>query len=64
MDEKQGHTVGSKITLSGKILGLPLRVEEIITAYDRPLAKAWETIGSPRLLVMGPYRMGFSLAPQ
>jgi hypothetical protein len=62
MDEKQGRAAGSKITLSGKIIGLSLNVEEVVTEYDHPNSKAWETIGSPRLLVIGSYRMGFSLS--
>lgn len=28
---------------------------------DPPLAKRWETVGEPRLLVIGPYRMSFDL---
>ena len=62
MDAKQGRAVGSKITLSGRILGLSLKVEEVVTEYDRPYSKVWKTIGSPRLLVIGPYGMGFSLS--
>lgn len=62
IDREEGHAVGSKIALSGKILGLRLRVEEVVTEYHPPHAKAWETVGSPRLLVIGPYGMGFSLA--
>ena len=61
IDEKEGHASGSKIVLSGKILGLSLMVEEVVTEYDAPYTKAWATIGSPRLLVIGPYRMGFSI---
>ena len=61
MDEQQGRAVGSRITLSGKVLGFSLKVEEIVTQYDVPHAKAWKTVGSPRLLVIGPYSMGFSL---
>jgi hypothetical protein len=29
---------------------------------DQP-RKVWQTVGTPRLLVIGPYRMGFSLVP-
>ena len=62
MDEKQGRAVGSKITLSGRILGLSLNVEEVVTEYNHPYSKAWKTIGTPRLLVIGPYGMGFSIS--
>lgn len=63
-DEKQGRTVGSKITLSGRILGLPLMVEEVVIEHNPPYAKSWQTIGSPRLLLVGPYHMGFVLFPR
>ena len=62
MDEKQGRAAGSIITLSGRILSLSLNVKEVVTEYDYPNSKAWKTIGSPRLLVIGSYRMGFSLS--
>ena len=61
IDEQQGRAAGSRMTLSGKILGCSLKVEEIVMQYDVPHAKAWKTVGSPRLLVIGPYGMGFSL---
>ena len=64
LDKKQGRAVGSKITLSGNILGLSIHVEEIVTDYDYPYCKAWKTIGSPRLIVIGSYGMGFSLYPR
>ena len=34
-----------------------------MTERNPPLRKVWETIGTPRLLVIGHYRMGFELAP-
>lgn len=41
--------------LSGAMLGLLLKVEEVVTTYNRPYAKTWATIGSPRLSVVGLY---------
>ena len=29
-----------------------------------PMRKTWETRGEPRLLVIGPYRMGFTIVPR
>ena len=52
------------IRLSGKVFGLELSVEEIVTERVPPQSKAWETTGSPRLLVIEHYRMGFEIAPQ
>jgi hypothetical protein len=62
LDAAKGQSVGSRIRLSGRILGLPLSVDEIVTECERPLRKVWETTGEPRLLVIGPYRMGFEIS--
>ena len=62
-DERRGRAVGSRMRLSGRLLGLPLEVIEVVTERDSPRRKAWETRGEPRLLVIGPYRMGFEIVP-
>lgn len=62
-DEKEGKAIGSKITMSGRVLGLHLFVEEIVTERAPPFQKIWETIGHPRLIVVGHYRMGFDIEP-
>jgi hypothetical protein len=31
---------------------------------EPPARKVWETVGEPRLLVIGAYRMGFDLSPR
>jgi hypothetical protein len=64
LDAGQGQTVGSRIRLSGRVFGLELSVEEIVIERVPPQRKVWETIGSPRLLVIGHYRMGFEIASQ
>ncbi|MEX0803301.1 MAG: SRPBCC family protein [Candidatus Binatia bacterium] len=64
LDAGRGKTVGSRIRLSGRVFGLELSVEEIVTARVPPQRKVWETTGSPRLLVIGHYRMGFEIASQ
>ena len=53
-----GRAVGSHIRLAGRVLGLRLMVEEVVVER-RPDRKRWETVGEPRLLVIGPYEMGF-----
>lgn len=63
LDEGSGRRVGSIIRLDGKVLGLALRVEEVVVEHSPPIKKAWETIGEPKLLVIGPYRMGFEIKP-
>ena len=63
LDTGKGQTVGSHIRLSGRFLGIPLAVDEAVTERTPPARKAWETIGEPRLIVIGPYRMGFEITP-
>ena len=64
LDAERGRKVGSHIVLSGRILGISLFVDEVVTVRDPPQRKTWETVGRPRLLVVGGYRMGFELAPE
>ena len=61
LDDGQGRRVGSHIMLRGRVFGLRLEVEEVVTAHERPALKVWETIGIPRLLVIGRYRMWFEV---
>lgn len=63
LDDANGRAVGSRIRLAGKVLGLSLALTEVVTRHAPPLSKAWQTIGSPRLIVIGPYRMGFEITP-
>lgn len=63
LDSQRGQAVGSVIRMKGRILGVSLHVEEVVTHYEPPARKSWETRGQPRLLVIGRYRMGFVLSP-
>ena len=63
-DALQGQAVGSVIRVTGRVLGVDLMVEEVVTDRVPPSRKTWETRGEPRLLVIGPYRMGFTISPQ
>jgi len=63
-DRGRGRTLGSRIGMSGKVLGLSLEVSEIVSERDPPRRKVWQTEGTPRLLVIGAYRMGFDIAPE
>jgi hypothetical protein len=63
LDAQHGRSIGSHIVLRGRVLGIQLYLDEIVIVREPPLAKTWETIGEPRLLVIGPYRMGFNLTP-
>ena len=63
-DALKGQAVSSLIRLTGRVLGVNLAVEEVITERVPPLRKTWETRGEPRLLVVGSYRMGFTISPK
>lgn len=62
-DADRGRAVGSHIALKGRALGIALSVEEVVTERTPPIRKIWETLGTPKLLVIGPYRMGFEIEP-
>ena len=64
VDAGRGQVIGSRIRLSGRAFGIRLFVEEVVTERDPPHRKVWETVGQPRLLVIGHYRMGYDIAPQ
>lgn len=49
--------------LKGRVLGVQLSLEEVVAERTPPIRKVWMTVGTPRLLVIGPYRMGFVLVP-
>lgn len=63
-DNGRGRMLGSRIGMSGKVLGLALEMSETIIERDPPRRKVWQTEGTPRLLVIGAYRMGFDIAPE
>jgi hypothetical protein len=63
VDARGGREVGSKISMSGRMMGLELSLEEVVTERRPPYAKVWETIGSPKLVVIAQYRMGFEVTP-
>ena len=62
-DEQAGRAAGSRMRLAGRVLGVRLSLEEVVTEHTPPTRKVWMTVGTPRLLVIGPYRMGFVLVP-
>ena len=49
--------------LRGRVFGIRLFLDEVVIMREPPLQKIWETVGELRLLVIGPYRMGFNLSP-
>ena len=64
VDADGGRSIGSKIRMRASVMGIPLSLEEIVTERQIPYKKVWETVGTPRLLVIAQYRMGFDLTPE
>ena len=61
VDADGGRVIGSKVRMQGRVLGVRISLEEVITQRQVPAMKVWETIGTPRLLAISHYRMGFEL---
>ncbi len=64
LDSKKGQAVGSRVTMQGKMMGIPLYVSEDVTERVPPFKKSWATQGRQRLVVIEQYRMGFELTPE
>lgn len=64
IDAGNGQKVGSHITMSGKVFGLTLYLDEVISERTPPYRKVWETVGTPRLVVIGKYILGFEITPK
>ena len=64
LDTAGARSVGSKFGFTGAILGLPLSVDEVVTRHESPHKKVWETVGEPKLWVIGRYRMGIEISPK
>ena len=63
IDEGNFQRVGSHIKMSGKILGLSLYLNEMVSERIVPRTKRWETVGIPKLIVIGSYIMSFEIKP-
>jgi hypothetical protein len=61
LDAAAGSAVGSVIRMQGRILGLEMLVEEVVTVRAPPWRKTWKTRAPVRLLIIGGYRMGFEI---
>lgn len=63
LDNLRGQAVGSVINVEGSVAGIRLVASERVVRREPPFCKRWETIGVPRLIVMGGYGMGFEIEP-
>lgn len=64
VDAGGGRVIGSRIRMGGRMLGMALSLEEVITERLVPSRKVWQTIGMPKLLAIADYRMGFEVTRQ
>jgi hypothetical protein len=62
-DAQGGRAVGSHVRMRGRMMGVTLELDEVVTERQPPLRKAWRTVDA-NLLVIGAYRLGFELAPE
>ena len=61
LDERKGQAVGSHIRMTGRVFGVSVFLDEVVTSRTPPFEKTWETVGTPHLIVVGPYQMGFQI---
>lgn len=61
LDAGRGREVGSVIRLDGRMMGLAIHVEEVITERVPPVRKIWQTVGTPRMIIIQDYRFGFEI---
>ena len=59
-DARQGRAAGSVIRMDGKMLGMRLSLEEVVTERTPPTRKVWRTLHTD-LVVIGAYELGFEL---
>lgn len=64
VDDGHGQIVGSHIRMMGTAFGFKLFLDEVVTRHEPPRVKTWETVGSPKLLIIGQYGMGIDIQPQ
>ncbi len=62
-DQGEGKRVSSHITMSGRVLGINLYLDEVITIHEPPHQKEWQTVGNINLLVIDHYSLGFKIEP-
>lgn len=64
VDELGGHAVGSHIRMTGRVIGIPVGLDEAITLREPPHTKQWATQGIPKLIVIGSYAITVGLEPR
>ena len=60
-DQGGGKAVGSHIKMQGSVFGIDIYLDEVVTTHNPPYKKTWQTVGTPNLIVIGDYEMGFEI---
>src|SRR6476469_6363826 len=63
-DGARGRAEHAVVHLRGAVLGFALTIDEEVIERTPPVTKTWQTIGTPRMLVLDAYRMGYVLEPR
>ncbi len=64
VDSKKFQEIGSHIKMEGTVFGIKLYLDEVVTHYDPPYRKQWQTVGNLNLLVIDQYKLGFEIQPE
>jgi hypothetical protein len=60
-DEGEGRAIGSNIHMEGRLFGIAISLDEVVTRRHPPWEKAWKTVRT-KLVVIGRYVLGFQLS--
>lgn len=63
IDQEKGQAVGSHIKMDGIVFGFHVFLDEVVIYRQPPRIKVWETVGTPRLLIIGHYQMKVEIQP-
>lgn len=63
VDALKGQAVGSHIKMDGKVFGIYVSLDEVVTEHVPPHRKVWKTVGIPNLLIIGQYQMKVEIEP-
>ncbi len=64
VDGLKGKEIGSHIKMDGKVFGIYVSLDEVVTAHEPPRLKVWKTVGTPKLLIIGQYQMKVEIEPE
>ena len=55
--------VDAKYHWYGRMMGMTIDFNEIVTKWQPPKLKEWETVGKAKIIIMSWYRMWFEITP-